>query len=277
MVSMISIRIRPTFLAVAVLFVVLVVTRAAIVPQQQQLSTVVRSGETTLSFRSLGSSRPDDSIRYLQNVTDDNIDVQNNVTADDVQCRNDSDKFLDANPSIREGLENNDDPILEQLIAPINGAVVALYMIFLPGPMHATGPICQDAGGILAKSGEWEFQCVLDEATLVQLELGNATVNADYVYLNNFEACFANTEACNNIQSSGSLLSSYFEASLGWDCKAITEVGYDFDDMSSAKKDDPRSWSVLQSAGTRHHPWTVRTLAALLAIPAAAGIAVTAL
>ena len=273
MVSMMSIRIRPIFLAVAVLFVVLVVTRAAIVPQQQQqLSTVVRSSETTLSFRSLGSSRPDDSIRYLQNVTDD-IDVQNNITADDVQCRNDSDKFLDANPSIREGLENNDDPILEQLIAPSNGAIVALYMIFLPGPMHATGPICQDAGGILAKSGEWEFQCVLDEATLVQLELGNATVNADYVYLNNFEACFANTEACNNIQSSGSLLSSYFEASLGWDCKAITEVGYDFDDMSSAKKDDPRSWS----AGTRHHPWTVRTLAALLAIPAAAGIAVTAL
>jgi len=270
---MMSIRIRPTFLVVAVLFVVLVVTRAAIVPQQQhqQPPTVVRS-ETTLSFRSLGSSRPDDSIRYLQNVTDD-IDVQNNVTSDDVQCRNDSDKLLDANPSIQEGLENQDEPILEQLISPRDGAVVALYMIFIPGPMHATGPICQDAGGMVAKSGQMEFQCVLDEATLIQLELGNATVNADYVYINNFEACFAYTEACNNVRSSGKLLSSYFEASLGWDCKAITEVGYDFDDRSSAKKDDPRSWS----AGIRHHPWTVGSLAAFLAIPAAAGIAVAAL
>jgi len=258
---MISIPIRPTFLVVAFLLVVPVVV-------------VVRSEETALSFRSLGSSRPDDSIRYLQNVTDD-IDVQNNVTADDVQCKNDSDKFLDENPSIREGLENNYDPILEQLIAPINGAVVALYMTFFPGPMHATGPICQDAGGILAKSGEWEFQCVLDEASLVQLELGNATVNADYVYLNNFEACFANTEACNNVRSSGNLLSIYFEASLGWDCKAITEVGYDFDDISSAKEDEFAGTSF--SAGTpRHHPWTVGTLAAFVVMPAAVGIAMTA-
>jgi len=268
---MISIPIRPTFLVVAFLLVVPVVV-------------VVRSEETALSFRSLGSnSRPDDSIRNLQNVTD-NGDVQNNVTDGDredlqdeyLQCRNDTDKFLDANPSIREGV-NKTESVLEQLLTP-RGTVMGLTLVFLPGPMHAAGPICQE-GGILANSGYQELQCVLDEALLDELELGgldpNATVNANYLYVNNMEGCFANTESCNNVASSGKLLSHFFEAEKGWDCKAITEVGYDFDDISSAKEDEFAGTSF--SAGTpRHHPWTVGTLAAFVVMPAAVGIAMTA-
>eukprot|EP00751_Fragilariopsis_kerguelensis_P024030 CAMPEP_0170875438 /NCGR_PEP_ID=MMETSP0734-20130129/28936_1 /TAXON_ID=186038 /ORGANISM="Fragilariopsis kerguelensis, Strain L26-C5" /LENGTH=197 /DNA_ID=CAMNT_0011256963 /DNA_START=6 /DNA_END=596 /DNA_ORIENTATION=- len=195
---MISIPIRPSFLAVAFLLVVPVV--------------VVRS-ETALSFRSLDSSRPgDDSIRNLQNVTDsvndvqnvtDNGDGQKNVTDDStdgdeedylqdeyLQCRNDSDKFLDANPSITEGV-NETESILEQLFRyGKEKTVLGLITVFLPGPMHAAGPFCQDSGGILAKSGNYQFH---------------------YMYVNRLEVCFANTEACNNIASSGNLLSHFLE------------------------------------------------------------------